>query len=44
MKPESFSRAVGQLRKLGVRVEAERVSIAEVGRLIDFVERARTSA
>ena len=39
MKPESFSRAIGRLRNLGVSVDHECVSIANVGTLIAFVEK-----
>ena len=38
MKPESFSRALVQLRVHGVTVERGTVSIADVGRLLSFVE------
>jgi CRP-like cAMP-binding protein len=38
MKPESFSRALAQLRVHGVTVERGTVSIADVGRLLSFVE------
>lgn len=40
MKPESFSRALGQLRTHGVTVERGTVTIADVGRLLTFVEYA----
>jgi CRP-like cAMP-binding protein len=40
MKPESFSRAIGRLRKLGVSVDHEFVSISDVGTLIAFVEKS----
>jgi CRP-like cAMP-binding protein len=40
MKPESFSRALSQLRARGVTVEREIVKIADVGRLLSFVEYA----
>lgn len=40
MKPESFSRALGQLRVHGVSVERETVRIADVARLLSFVEYA----
>ena len=40
MKPESFSRALAQLRSRGVTVEREIVRIADVGRLLSFVEYA----
>lgn len=39
MKPESFSRAIGKLKKLGVSVNHEFVSIADIGTLIAFVEK-----
>jgi CRP-like cAMP-binding protein len=39
MKPESFSRALAKLKPLGVTVNRERVDIADVRALIDFVER-----
>ncbi len=38
MKPESFSRALGKLADLGVVVERESVSIADVARLAAFAE------
>ncbi len=38
MKPESFSRALGKLVDLGVVVERESVSIADVARLAAFAE------
>jgi CRP-like cAMP-binding protein len=41
MKPESLSRALAQLRPRGVTVEREIVKIADVGRLLKFVEYAR---
>ncbi len=37
MKPESLSRALAQLRPLGVGVDREQVTIADVGRLARFV-------
>ena len=40
MKPESFSRAIGKLRGLGVSVDHEFVSITDVGTLIAFVEKS----
>lgn len=43
MKPESFSRAIGRLRNLGVSVDHEYVSIADVSALIAFVERSAES-
>lgn len=43
MKPESFSRAIGRLRKIGVSVDHEYVSIADVGALIAFVEKSAES-
>ena len=43
MKPESFSRAIGRLRNLGVSVDHEYVSIAEVGTLVAFVEKSEES-
>jgi CRP-like cAMP-binding protein len=39
MTPESFSRALGKLRRLGVAVERERVVIQDVARLAALVER-----
>ncbi len=39
MKPESLSRSLSRLRPLGVTVEREQVSIADVRRLVDFIER-----
>ena len=38
MKPESFSRALARLRAHGVTVDREIVKIADVGRLVSFVE------
>jgi CRP-like cAMP-binding protein len=38
MKPESLSRALAKLRPLGVSVDRERVTIADVQLLIRFVE------
>jgi CRP-like cAMP-binding protein len=38
MKPESLSRALAKLRPLGVSVDREHVTIADVGLLIRFVE------
>lgn len=43
MKPESFSRAIGKLRRLGVTVDHEFVSIADIGTLIAFVEKSAES-
>lgn len=43
MKPESFSRAIGKLRGLGVTVDHERVSVADAGALIAFVEKSAES-
>jgi CRP-like cAMP-binding protein len=40
MKPESFSRALAQLRTHGVTVDRGTVKIADVGRLLTFVEYA----
>ncbi len=40
MKPESFSRALANLRAHGVAVERGTVSIADIGRLLSFVEYA----
>ena len=40
MKPESFSRALTRLRSYGVTVDRETVKIADVGRLLSFVEYA----
>lgn len=40
MKPESFSRALAQLRAHGVTVERGTVNIADIGRLLSFVEYA----
>ncbi len=36
MKPESFSRVLAKLRKIGVRTENHRVIVADVARLVDF--------
>jgi CRP/FNR family transcriptional regulator, dissimilatory nitrate respiration regulator len=38
MKPESFSRAMAKLRPLGVSVDRERVTVADVQLLVRFVE------
>lgn len=38
MKPESFSRALARLRAHGVTVDREIIKIADVGRLVSFVE------
>lgn len=38
MKPESFSRALAKLRPLGISVERDRVTIADVQLLVRFVE------
>lgn len=38
MKPESFSRALRRLRSYGVTVERETVKIADVARLLGYVE------
>ncbi|HMN73187.1 MAG TPA: Crp/Fnr family transcriptional regulator [Rhodoblastus sp.] len=38
MTPESFSRTLGQLRKLGVRVQRDKVTIDDIGRLRDYCE------
>lgn len=38
MTPESFSRTLGQLRRLGVRVERDKVTIDDVDRLRDYCE------
>ena len=38
MTPESFSRTLGQLRRLGVRVERDNVTIDDVGRLRAYCE------
>lgn len=38
MKPESFSRALLQLRDIGVEVERDHVSIADVSRLSHYVQ------
>ena len=38
MKPESFSRALARLRAHGVTVDREIVKIADVSRLVSFVE------
>ncbi len=43
MKPESFSRAIAKLRNLGVSVDHEFVSIADVTTLIGFVEKSAES-
>lgn len=40
MKPESFSRALVQLRTHGVTVERGTVTVADVGRLLSYVEYA----
>jgi hypothetical protein len=40
MKPESFSRALVQLRSRGVTVERGTVRIADMNRLLAFVEYA----
>ncbi|MDQ8698267.1 Crp/Fnr family transcriptional regulator [Hyphomicrobium sp. LHD-15] len=40
MKPESFSRALAHLRAHGVTVERGTVNIADIGRLLSFVEYA----
>ncbi len=48
MKPESFSRALNRLAKLGVTVERDSVTIADLDRLAAFAEgtewRSRASA
>jgi CRP-like cAMP-binding protein len=41
MTPESFSRAIGQLKAHGVRVSRDRLDIADVGRLREFAYFAR---
>ena len=41
MKPESLSRALARLRAHGVTVNREIVKIADVGRLVSFVEYAQ---
>lgn len=38
MKPESFSRAIGKLKAQGIAVTRETVRIADVARLLAFVE------
>ncbi|MFV0279388.1 MAG: Crp/Fnr family transcriptional regulator [Rhodoblastus sp.] len=38
MTPESFSRTLGQLRKLGVRVVRDQVTIEDVARLRDYCD------
>lgn len=38
MTPESFSRTLGQLRKHGVHVQRDKVTIDDVGRLRDYCE------
>ena len=43
MKPESFSRALGKLAGLGVAVERDSVSIADVARLAAFADGRRQS-
>lgn len=43
MKPESFSRAIGKLRSLGVTVDHEFVTIADVAMLLSFVEKSAES-
>ncbi|MGD9712484.1 MAG: helix-turn-helix domain-containing protein [Thermomicrobiales bacterium] len=40
MKPESFSRALTRLRAHGVSIDRGTVTIADVGRLLSFVEYA----
>ena len=44
IKPESFSRAMARLRGLGVVVERESVSIADVARLVAFIDPSREGA
>ena len=41
MKPESFSRALGRLAGLGVTVERDSVTIADVARLAAFAKGQR---
>lgn len=41
MKPESLSRSLSRLRKLGVEVEREQVHISDIRRLVAFVEHGR---
>ena len=38
MTPESFSRTLGQLRKVGVRVARDKVTIDDVERLRDYCD------
>ena len=38
MKPESLSRSMSRLREIGVKVEGNRVTIPDVGRLSDYCE------
>ena len=40
MKPESFSRALGRLGPLGVTVERDSVTLADVAKLAAFAEGA----
>ena len=43
MKPESFSRALKRLRPLGVTVQREKASIADLRVLMRFVEKSAES-
>jgi len=38
MTPESFSRTLGQLRKVGVRVARDKVTIENIERLRDYCD------
>jgi CRP-like cAMP-binding protein len=40
MQPESFSRALGRLRELGVTVERDNVHIKDLAKLIEFTRRS----
>lgn len=44
MTPESLSRALALMRKLGVEVEREHIHISDVGRLREFAAETRTRA
>ncbi len=39
MQPESFSRALARLRKVGVSVARDNVQIKDVRKLVEFVAR-----
>lgn len=41
MKPESFSRAIGKLKKIGVTVNRDHVQISNIAQLSDFAETGR---